>query len=295
MAGGGGLPGRAVDQKNAEIYSPPYLFKGARPTITSLPAGASYGSSFDVVTPNAAQIQKVSLIRSPSVTHAIDMNQRFQFLNFTAGAGKVTVQAPSSANLAPPGDYLLFLLDGNGVPSTGSFIRLSTTGDTSAPDAPTGLAAVGTSGQVALTWNAATDPSGIARYNVHRATSPGFTPTTANRVGQQSTTSYTDVGVSPGTYYYRSPPTTTPGTRARRRTRRRRSSPVVPLRVSSARGASTKAPVRRPPIGPAATTTARCRTRPGRRPGGTATRCRSTARTRRSRCPTRTRSTRPPA
>ena len=39
MAGGGALPGSiAVDQKNAEIYSPPYLFKGARPTITAAPA-----------------------------------------------------------------------------------------------------------------------------------------------------------------------------------------------------------------------------------------------------------------
>ena len=43
----------------------------------------SYGTSFTVTTPNAAQIAKVSLIRSPSVTHALDMNQRFQFLNFT--------------------------------------------------------------------------------------------------------------------------------------------------------------------------------------------------------------------
>ena len=54
MAGGGALPGRAFDQKNAEIYSPPYLFKGARPTITLAPASAAYGSSFDVSTPNAA-------------------------------------------------------------------------------------------------------------------------------------------------------------------------------------------------------------------------------------------------
>ena len=93
MAGGGQLPGSvAVDQKNAEIYSPPYLFKGARPTITTLPSNANYGASFDVTTPDAAQVASVSLIRSPSVTHAFDKNQRFQFLNFTAGAGKITVR-----------------------------------------------------------------------------------------------------------------------------------------------------------------------------------------------------------
>ena len=95
MAGGGALPGRATDQKNAEIYSPPYLFKGPRPTISSAPSAANYGASFDVTTPNAGQIAKVSLVRSPSVTHAFDQNQRFQFLNFTVGAGKVTVQAPA--------------------------------------------------------------------------------------------------------------------------------------------------------------------------------------------------------
>ena len=127
MAGGGALPGRATDILNAEIYSPPYLFKGARPTIASAPVGAGYGASFDVTTPDAAQITKVSLVRTSSVTHSFNENQRFQFLSFTAGSGKVTVQAPG-ANLAPPGDYLLFLLNENGVPSVGSFIRLSTTG-----------------------------------------------------------------------------------------------------------------------------------------------------------------------
>src|SRR6185312_4870312 len=52
MAGGGALPGRATDQLNGEIYSPPYLFKGPRPTISSLPLGATYGSSFDIQTPD---------------------------------------------------------------------------------------------------------------------------------------------------------------------------------------------------------------------------------------------------
>ena len=134
MAGGGALPGSvAVNQRNAEIYSPPYLFKGPRPTITTAPSTMQYGASFDVTTPNAAQIAHVSLIRSPSVTHAIDMNQRFQYLNFTPGAGKVTVQAPANANLAPPGDYMLFLVDTNGVPSVASFVRAAGAPDTTPP------------------------------------------------------------------------------------------------------------------------------------------------------------------
>jgi len=203
MAGGGGLPGRATDQKNQEIFSPPYLFKGARPTITTAPSSAAYGASFDVSTPNAASISKVSLIRSASVTHAFDQNQRFQFLNFTAGSGKVTVTAPANANLAPPGDYLLFLVDTNGVPSVGSFLRISTSGDVTPPTAPSNLTATPTPGQVALSWTASTDASGIASYSVYRSTTAGFTPSTANRIAQPTGTSYTDIGVTAGTYYYK--------------------------------------------------------------------------------------------
>ena len=203
MAGGGSLPGRAVDQKNAEIYSPPYLFKGARPTITSAPTGAGYGASFDVTTPDAAQIAKVSLIRLPAVTHAFDQNQRFQFLNFTTGSGKITVQAPATANLAPPGDYMLFVIDSNGVPSVASIVRLSASGDTTPPTAPTGLTATPTPGQVALAWGASTDAGGLASYSVYRSTTPGFTPSTVNRIAQPTGTSYTDVGRPAGTYYYK--------------------------------------------------------------------------------------------
>ena len=205
MAGGGQLPSvpTIVNQRNAEIYSPPYLFKGPRPTITGAPTAAAYGSSFDVTTPNAASIAQVSLIRLPSVTHAIDMNQRFQFLNFTTGAGKLTVNAPANSNLAPPGDYMLFVIDSNGVPSVASMIRVSTAGDATPPTAPTGLTATGAPGQVGLSWGAATDAGGIARYNVHRGTTAGFTPSAGNRIAQPTGTSYTDTGLSPGTYYYR--------------------------------------------------------------------------------------------
>ena len=205
MAGGGQLPSvpTIVDQRNAEIYSPPYLFKGPRPTITAAPAAAAYGASFDVTTPDAASISQVSLVRLPSVTHAIDMNQRFQFLNFTTGAGKLTVTAPANANLAPPGDYMLFVLNSNGVPSVASMIRVSTAGDATPPTAPTALTATPGPGQVALSSGAATDAGGIARYNVHRGTTAGFTPSVGNRVAQPTGTSYTDTGLASGTYYYR--------------------------------------------------------------------------------------------
>ena len=84
----------AANQNNAEIYSPPYLFKGPRPTITASPRRRRLRRELRRLDAERRQIAKVSLIRSPSVTHAFDMNQRFQFLNFTPGTGKVTVTAP---------------------------------------------------------------------------------------------------------------------------------------------------------------------------------------------------------
>jgi galactose oxidase len=70
------------DQKNAEFYSPPYLFAGARPTISTAPGSVAYASTFTVSTASASSIGKVSFIALGSVTHAFDMNQRFMWLTF---------------------------------------------------------------------------------------------------------------------------------------------------------------------------------------------------------------------
>jgi hypothetical protein len=74
--------------------------------------------------------------------------------------------------------------------------------DTTPPSAPVGVAATGSLGAVSLSWSAATDNVGVARYNVHRSTTPGFTPSAANRIAQTTATSYRDA-VTAGTYYYR--------------------------------------------------------------------------------------------
>jgi hypothetical protein len=113
----------APDQRSAELFSPPYLFKGTRPTISSSPASIGYGQSFFVGTP-APGIAKVSLIALGSVTHAFDMGQRFMWLGFNAASGGINVSAPSSRNSAPPGYYMLFVLNGSGVPSVGKLVRL---------------------------------------------------------------------------------------------------------------------------------------------------------------------------
>ncbi len=121
--GGGIVP--VPNEENHEIFSPPYLFKGARPSITAVtPATVSYGQAFSVATPNVGQITDVRWIRLGSVTHAFDMGQRANTLSFTPTETGVEVTAPANANLAPPGYYLLFILNRNGVPSPGQVVRI---------------------------------------------------------------------------------------------------------------------------------------------------------------------------
>jgi galactose oxidase-like protein/glyoxal oxidase-like protein/Big-like domain-containing protein/Kelch motif protein len=121
---GGSNPVPVPDEANHEIFSPPYLFKGARPAIASAPATVSYGQIFTVSTPNAAQVTNVRWIRLGSVTHAFDMSQRANTLSFTRSDTGVNVTAPIKASLAPPGYYLLFILNRNGVPSVGKIVRV---------------------------------------------------------------------------------------------------------------------------------------------------------------------------
>jgi hypothetical protein len=112
------------DRLNAEIYSPPYLFRGPRPTITSAPATTAYGTNITVSTPDAASIASVVMIRHGSVTHAFNQDQRYIPLAFQTSAGSLTVQTPANANLAPPGYYMLFILNGDGVPSVARTVKV---------------------------------------------------------------------------------------------------------------------------------------------------------------------------
>jgi Domain of unknown function (DUF1929)/Bacterial Ig domain len=113
----------STDQFSAEFYAPPYLFKGARPSIVTAPSQLSYGQNFTVTTPDAGQIASVSLIRFGGVTHAMNMSQRFLPLSFTATGGSLNVTAPANSNLAPAGYYMLFILNGSGVPSVAAIVK----------------------------------------------------------------------------------------------------------------------------------------------------------------------------
>jgi len=128
VAGGGGLnnPGLEGNHYDAEYYSPPYLFKGARPVVSSVPETAAYGQTFLLATTNAASISKVTLVAPSSSTHEFNSHQRFVPLTFSPtpdGAG-LTVTVPSNPNVAPAGYYMLFILNTAGVPSVASRISI---------------------------------------------------------------------------------------------------------------------------------------------------------------------------
>ena len=119
--------GGNVGGPNAQIFSPPYLFAGTRPSITSAPTSAGYAQTVFVGTPNASSITKVTLLREASVTHTNSMSQSFQSLSFTTTSTGLNVTMPANANIAPPGYYLLFILNSSGVPSVASIVQMSST------------------------------------------------------------------------------------------------------------------------------------------------------------------------
>ena len=135
----GGNPQRGNYEARMEIYSPAYLFNGAdlaeRPVIQSLPNLVNYGGTFQVHTQAAADIASVVLVRPGAPTHAFDMDQRLVKLSYTVGSGLLNVTAPPHGNIAPPGYYMLFILNAAGVPSVAKFVQLS--GTASPNQAPT--------------------------------------------------------------------------------------------------------------------------------------------------------------
>ena len=124
LSAGGGAGGNFAPHPNAELYSPPYLFGGARPELTAAPSVVAYQEQFAVQTPASSLIERVTLVRLSSVTHSFNMNQRFLELDFMpAGSGGLLVTAPANA-ICPPGQYLLFGLNSQGVPSVGRVITV---------------------------------------------------------------------------------------------------------------------------------------------------------------------------
>ncbi|MDQ3945985.1 MAG: DUF1929 domain-containing protein [Actinomycetota bacterium] len=132
-----------------EVWSPPYLFRGERPTISKVQAGVAYGERFMLNTPQAAEIESVQLIRTPSPQHVNDSDQRILKLEFTnAGGEMLEAVAPPNGVAAPPGTYYLVVnkkTEKGPVPSVARMVRVGATdkGDAIQPFADDAPAPVG--------------------------------------------------------------------------------------------------------------------------------------------------------
>ncbi|HKS36160.1 MAG TPA: galactose oxidase-like domain-containing protein [Verrucomicrobiae bacterium] len=188
---------------NGQVFSPPYLFNGARPTITSAPTAVSHGETFFVGTPDGAGITKVTWTALGTLTHAQNWDQRINVLSFSQAAGGLNITAPAAMNLCPPGNYLLWILNGSGVPSVARIVRLSNSGGPPTPPNPPTSLTASPSGKrkINLNWIQSVSP-GITQNKVYRSTTAGGPYTV--RATLAATTSYQDTGLTSGTtYYYR--------------------------------------------------------------------------------------------
>ena len=122
-AGGGEYNpnGQPIQHKDvhtsAQIFNPPYLYRGARPRIEEAPDQADYCSKFSVRFSGATPV-RATIVKPGSVTHSMETNQRFVDLEFNiTGQQQAAVTLPASPADCPPGLYMLFLLSTDGVPS----------------------------------------------------------------------------------------------------------------------------------------------------------------------------------
>jgi hypothetical protein len=120
------LSGGKHFEHNIEIFSPPYLLGSPiRPQATNIPSSISCGSNFDIGMDDPDNIELVSLIRLSSTTHNNNMDQRCIMLPVIGRTtNALSLAGPKDGTWAPPGYYMLFLVDVNGVPSEGKIVSV---------------------------------------------------------------------------------------------------------------------------------------------------------------------------
>jgi Domain of unknown function (DUF1929)/Kelch motif/Bacterial Ig-like domain (group 2) len=130
LVGGGGEGAGGTDEPNIEMFSPPYLFNpegslAARPSITQAPDSLTYGASFQLSSPDAADISAVVLMRNGAVTHTFNSSTLRVPLRFSSsGSNSLQITTPALPDFAAPGPYMLFILNAQGVPSVAHMVHL---------------------------------------------------------------------------------------------------------------------------------------------------------------------------
>lgn len=122
----GSNPQRGQEELAIEVYSPPYLFRGGRPTVTLDADTAAYGATITATCSPADRLREFNLVRPGTTTHSCANDQRLVDVpHRVIGAAAVALDLPAEATIAPPGWYLLFAVDQDGVPSDGVWLRIT--------------------------------------------------------------------------------------------------------------------------------------------------------------------------
>jgi len=164
---GGGAPG-PQNNTNVEVYYPPYLYNAAggsaaRPVVAAAPSTIDIGETFAVDLGSSAAISRVTMIKTTSASHSFNFEQRFVELTFQQTGDRLLTQAPTRATDAPPGFYLLFVLNSAGTPSVARIVRVPVAPVVNPAVAPVLVnpgAQAGEAGTLATLQLSATDPNG---------------------------------------------------------------------------------------------------------------------------------------
>ncbi|MEV5877921.1 kelch motif-containing protein [Streptomyces sp. NPDC052101] len=111
-------------EQRIEIYTPPYLYRGSRPTLSGGPQTIARDASGTFTSDHAAGVKKARLIRPSASTHVTDVDQRSVALDFKTAGNKITVTVPKNRNLVPSGWYMLFVDDDQGTPSKAQWVQV---------------------------------------------------------------------------------------------------------------------------------------------------------------------------
>lgn len=225
LSAGGSKPDD-VDAGWGTLYEPPYLFKSGdtlatRPSIIDVVQRIRYGNDFSICVPGPTTLSSACLIRAGAPTHAFDQNQRYVPLTikgYGVGNSRVTVSAPSDSFIAPPGDYMLFILNDNKVPCVARWMRVGSEwnmGDITPPDSVADLGADAVSpNTIYWTWTVPGDDGASGQPWQHKLVHWVAPITTSFFLGSSpvpnllvpecvgSTQGYAKAGLNPCTYYY---------------------------------------------------------------------------------------------
>ncbi|MEU4925974.1 kelch motif-containing protein [Streptomyces yokosukanensis] len=111
-------------EQRIEIYTPPYLYRDSRPSLSGGPQTIARGASGTFTSDHASSVKKVRLIRPSASTHVTDVDQRSVALDFRTSGDRITVTVPRNRDLVQSGWYMVFVDDDQGTPSKAQWVRV---------------------------------------------------------------------------------------------------------------------------------------------------------------------------